>query len=108
MLEAEIIRGGAVFRRQIALNDAVLNKGGARSNHGCGTSRRRRIRYDLQIRRPDSLDSYRIHCRIPCWRQEDAIVYPIVEAFIVTPICPHTSTNRPLVIPDSAKVEIDF
>jgi NAD+ kinase len=26
MLEAEIIRGGAVIRRQIALNDAVLNK----------------------------------------------------------------------------------
>jgi NAD+ kinase len=36
------------------------------------------------------------------------IVYPIVEAFVVTPICPHTLTNRPLVIPDSVKIEIDF
>ena len=26
MLEAEVVRGGAVIRRQIALNDAVLNK----------------------------------------------------------------------------------
>ncbi len=36
------------------------------------------------------------------------IVYPIVEAFVVTPICPHTLTNRPLVIPDSATIEMDF
>jgi len=27
---------------------------------------------------------------------------------VVTPICPHTLTNRPLVIPDTAKIEIDF
>jgi NAD+ kinase len=35
-------------------------------------------------------------------------VYPTVEAFVVTPICPHTLTNRPLVIPDSALIEVDF
>ena len=34
------------------------------------------------------------------------IVYPTIEAFILTPICPHTLTNRPLVIPDRARVEI--
>jgi len=35
-------------------------------------------------------------------------VYPIVSAFVITPICPHTLTNRPLVIPDNAEVEISF
>ena len=35
-------------------------------------------------------------------------MYPIVSAFVITPICPHTLTNRPLVIPDSAKIEIGF
>lgn len=34
------------------------------------------------------------------------IVYPTVEAFIITPICPHTLTNRPLVVPDSARIEV--
>jgi NAD+ kinase len=29
-----------------------------------------------------------------------------VEAFIVTPICGHTLTNRPLVVPDTATIEI--
>ncbi len=27
---------------------------------------------------------------------------------MITPICPHTLTNRPLVVPDSVKIEIDF
>ena len=27
------------------------------------------------------------------------IVHPSVEAFLVTPICPHTLTNRPLIVP---------
>ena len=35
-------------------------------------------------------------------------MYPVVSAFVITPICPHTLTNRPLVIPDSAKIEIGF
>jgi len=26
----------------------------------------------------------------------------------VSPFCPHTLTNRPIVIPDSATIEIDF
>ncbi len=31
---------------------------------------------------------------------------PSVEAFIVTPICAHTLTHRPLVVPDTASIEI--
>ena len=36
------------------------------------------------------------------------IVYPKVSAFVVTPICSHTLTNRPLVIPDDSRIEITF
>jgi len=36
------------------------------------------------------------------------IVQPGVESILITPICPHTLTNRPLVIPDAAQIEIDF
>ena len=35
-------------------------------------------------------------------------MYPTVESFVITPICPHTLTNRPLVIPDSGTIEVDF
>jgi len=36
------------------------------------------------------------------------IVAPRVEAIIATPICPHTLSMRPLVIPPSSKVEVDM
>jgi NAD+ kinase len=31
-----------------------------------------------------------------------------VEALVVTPICPHTLTNRPLVVPDAGRIEVGF
>jgi NAD+ kinase len=33
------------------------------------------------------------------------IVYPTMDSVLITPICPHTLTNRPLLIPDEATVE---
>ncbi len=40
------------------------------------------------------------------------VVYPLTESFILTPICPHSLTQRPLVIPSKfkigAKVKEDF
>jgi NAD+ kinase len=106
MLEAEVVRAGAVIRRQIALNDAVLNKGALarimdlelRVDGEYVTS----YKADgLILSTPTGSTAYSLAAGGP-------IVYPIVEAFIITPICPHTLTNRPLVIPDSVTIEVDF
>src|SRR5688572_15473504 len=34
------------------------------------------------------------------------IVYPSMNAVVMTPICPFTLTNRPIVIPDTAEIEL--
>ena len=34
------------------------------------------------------------------------IVYPTMNAVVITPICPHMITNRPLVLPDELDIEI--
>jgi NAD+ kinase len=34
------------------------------------------------------------------------IVHPTVESILVTPICPHTLSDRPVVVRDSAKIEL--
>jgi NAD+ kinase len=34
------------------------------------------------------------------------IIYPTMGALVITPICPHMITNRPIVLPDSLEVDI--
>ncbi len=34
------------------------------------------------------------------------IIYPSMNAVVMTPICPFTLTNRPIVVPDSAEIEL--
>jgi len=106
LLQAEVIRGGKPVERHRALNDAVLNKGAlARmidldlhldGGYVCS------YRADgLIVSTPTGSTAYSLSAGGP-------IIYPLVEAFVITPICPHMLTNRPLVIPNTARVEIEF
>jgi NAD+ kinase len=106
MLDAEIRRNGHPVQRQCALNDAVANKAAlARmldfdvyvdSNH-VG-----RYRADgLIVATPTGSTAYSLAAGGP-------ILDPDLNAFLITPICPHMLTNRPLVIPDAATIDLDF
>ena len=33
-------------------------------------------------------------------------MYPTVAALAITPICPHTLTNRPVILPDESVIEV--
>ncbi|MGA1868546.1 MAG: NAD(+)/NADH kinase [bacterium] len=37
-----------------------------------------------------------------------SIVYPDLHCILMTPICPHILTNRPIIIPDSARIELSI
>jgi NAD+ kinase len=106
MLEAEIVRAGKSAERHTALNDAVANKGAlARMldfDVAVDGDHVGRYRADgLIVATPTGSTAYSLAAGGP-------IVHPGFDAFVITPICPHMLTNRPLVIPDTSKVEIDF
>ncbi len=104
MIRATTASGGDVLRRSIAVNDAVITKT-ARSRMidmsvYVGEEFVTRVRADgLIISTPTGSTAYNLSAGGP-------IVQPDVDAMIITPIAPHTLTNRPIVIPGSAAVRV--
>jgi NAD+ kinase len=104
LLEIEVLREEKQLSRYLALNDAVINKGAlarmiefeAIVNSQLVTV----MRADgLIISTPTGSTAYSLSAGGP-------ILYPTLGAVIITPICPHTLTNRPVVVPDDAVVEV--
>jgi len=104
MLRGELARDGLVIARYDALNDLVVNK--------------------AEIARVIEMDAY-VDEEFICTFRADGLVVatptgstayslsaggpviaPTVAGICLTPICPHTLTNRPVLFPDSAQIEV--
>ena len=104
MLAARTVRNDTTFADHIVLNDIVITKGAMSRiieiSVTVGDSPVTRVRADgLIIASPTGSTAYNLAAGGP-------IVHPAVDAMLLTPIAPHTLTNRPVVIPFSSEVHL--
>ncbi len=105
-LQAQVRRNGKTVVRQTVLNDVVVNKGAlARLAHMKTFVNERYLTTfsadGLILATPTGSTAYSLAAGGP-------IIHPAVPAMIMTPICPFTLTNRPLIIPDTACIKIQL
>jgi NAD+ kinase len=104
MMHTELIREGKSFKHWDALNDIVVSKGAiARMSEFTVEIDKQFVatmRADgVIISTPTGSTAYNLAAAGP-------IVMPSVNALVVTPICPHLLTIRPIVVPGDAEVNI--
>jgi NAD+ kinase len=106
MLEAELWRDGRLLTRHTVLNDAVLAKGALARimdlRLAVGEQDAGPIKADgLIVSTPTGSTAYSLSAGGP-------ILHPCLEAFVVAPICPHTLTLRPTVVPATIPITISL
>ncbi len=104
MLSCEVQRHGDVVAHYEALNDVVITKVNiARMiDLVCNVDAHFVCRYKadgLILSTPTGSTAYSLSAGGP-------IVFPSVGALCITPICPHTLTNRPVLVSDASVIQI--
>jgi NAD+ kinase len=104
LLEVTLYRKRKVIFRGPVVNDAVVSKGAIARIIGMQISINGRpvntMRADgIIVSTPTGSTAYSLAAGGP-------IVDPALPSLILAPICPHSLTQRPLVVPDSAEIEI--
>jgi NAD+ kinase len=104
VLDCHLFRGGECIAHHFALNDVVVNK----------SAISRLVDFDLLIdgvfvfnykadgvivATPTGSTAYSLAAGGP-------VMMPAVEGMVVTPVCPHSLTHRPLVVTDKAQIEL--
>ncbi len=104
MLAVELLRGDQHLTRNRVLNDVVINKSAlariieieAYLNDQFVNS----FRADgLIVSTPTGSTAYNLSAGGP-------VIFPSMNAVVITPICPFTLSNRPIVVPDDAQIEL--
>ena len=104
LMECQLLRGDKVRGSYLVFNDAVVNK----------TALARLNTYELYIDKA-FVSSYRADGMIVATPTGSTayslsaggpVLMPTVNAFVITPVAPHSLTHRPLVVPDSVEIEI--
>jgi NAD+ kinase len=104
VLQCQLVRKGQCISNNFALNDVVVNK----------SAIARLVEFDLYIddnfvfqykadgviiATPTGSTAYSLAAGGP-------VLMPSVDAFVVTPVCPHSLTHRPLVVTEKSQIEL--
>lgn len=105
-LDVEVWRENHCKARETVFNDVVINKGALARLALIKTHVDERYLTDyradgLIVATPTGSTAYSLAAGGP-------IMHPAVPGILITPICPFTLTNRPLIVPDTALIRIQL
>ena len=104
LLDARLVRSGHTIGEYSALNDVVITKSAMSRivdlSVSVGGRHATAYRADgLIISTPTGSTAYNLSTGGP-------ILFPTMDAVVLTPIAPHTLSNRPIVIPGAERIEV--
>lgn len=104
MLQASIHQHGKTAAQGAVLNDVVISKGTLARMIELKIAIQGRFVTNLRgdgliISSPTGSTAYSLSAGGP-------IIDPAVQSLILTPICPHTLTHRPLIVPGNAEIDV--
>lgn len=103
MLNVEVIRNGTSVFSSSALNDVVLRRTlGKLANISVSLNGSFASDYradGVVVSTPTGSTAYSLSCGGP-------IVMPMLELFVIAPICPHFLATRPMIVPGDAMLEL--
>ena len=106
MLQVRVKREGKVRFEALALNDIVIERGSLSHLIHLSIKVEEKVVGHFKsdgviLSSPTGSTAYNLSAGGP-------ILHPTVKAFVCTPICPHSLTNRPIIFPDDIKLSFSL